>query len=160
MNRNTPAEEDPVVHGYLTALRRPEPRPGLANRVLVNVWQPKPRWLRRFEASYADLVESGRIWFVLGAFAAGSLIPVAASVALVWAWGNQLAWGADRVVPDLWAGIVAGWQAAVAEVSAVWNASIPGTDLLMTAAIVTVVTTVICSVGLYRMVRIRGKMRS
>ena len=160
MNWKTPDEEDPVVHGYLTALGRPQPTSGLADRVLVNVWKPKPRWLRRLAASYTELVESGRIWFVVGAFAAGSLIPIAAAVAGVAAWGNEFAWGAGRVAPELWGGVITGWNAFLAELSATWNTFAPGTDVLLVAGVVTLISTAVCSVGLYRMVRLDGKMRS
>ena len=160
MDHLTPADEDPVVHGYLTALGRPAPVSGLANRVLVNVWQPKPAWLSRIEAWYGELVESGRIWFVVGAFAAGSLIPIAVSALAVVAWGDQLAWGAGEFGPQLWAAVVTGWNSALSEISKAWTTYMPGSGFLKAAALVTLLTTVICSIGLYRMVRLDGKMRS
>jgi len=160
MDHRTPADEDPVVHGYLTALGQPPAVSGLANRVLVNVWRPKPAWLRRIEARYDELVESGRIWFVVGAFAAGSLIPIAVSALAVVAWGNQLAWGASEFGPQLWAAVVTGWNTALFEISNVWTTYMPGSGVLKAAAFVTLITTVICSFGLYRMVRLDGKMRS
>ena len=160
MDHLSPADEDPVVHGYLTALGRPSPASGLANRVLVNVWQPKAAWLRRVEAKYDELVESGRIWFVIGAFAAGSLIPIAVAIVAAVAWGNQLAWGVGEVGPRLWGSVVTGWSSALSEISRIWTTYMPGSGVLKTAALVTLITTVICSIGLYRMVQLDGKMRS
>ena len=128
--------------------------------MLVNVWQPKPAWLRTAEAKYDELVKSGRIWFVVGAFAAGSLIPIAVAALAAFAWGNQIAWGAGEFGPQLWEAAVAGWTAALSEISRIWTTYMPGSGVVTTAALVTLLTTVICSIGLYRMVRFDWKMRS
>jgi GMP synthase PP-ATPase subunit len=159
MDHRTPADEDPVVDGYLTALGRPAPSPGLANRVLVNVWQPKPRWLRRAEARYDELVESGRIWFIIGAFAAGSLIPITVATVGMVAWGDQIAWGYGEIVSSVWGALVSAWNAAIAEASALWHTLMPSGDVLKIAALVISITTVICSVGLYRMMRLGATAR-
>ena len=159
MDHFRPADEDPVVHGYLTALGRPSPAPGLANRVLVNVWKPKPVWLRRLIARYDELVESGRIWFIVGAFAAGSLIPIAVVTVGFVAWGNQIAWGFGEIGPSVWGAVVSAWNTAIGEASTLLNTFMPSGDFLKTAGLVTSITTVICSVGLYRMMRLGGKMR-
>lgn len=159
MDHMTPANEDPVVHGYLTALGRPSPAPGLANRVLVNVWRPKPVWLRRLIARYDELVESGRIWFIVGAFAAGSLIPIAVVTVGFVAWGNQIAWAFGKIGPSVWGAVVSAWNATISESSTLWNMFMPSGEILKTAALVTSITIVICSIGLHRMIRLGGKMR-
>jgi hypothetical protein len=84
------AEEDPEVHRYLVTLERYAPHPSLADRVLVRVRRPDPRWLRDVRDRAAALVASGRIWYVVAAFAIGSLIPQIALVALGTAYADVL----------------------------------------------------------------------
>jgi hypothetical protein len=74
----TPAEEDPVLHGMLAALPQPRPSHALEDRVLSGVFRPAPQWLRRARSAWTGLNESGRIWVVVGALAAGSVLPFAA----------------------------------------------------------------------------------
>lgn len=76
----TPGDEDPIVHRYLVALPRFEPRRGFEARVLMRVWRPLPPTLRRLrdalERSHAPAI-------VLGVLAFGAFVWQAALVGLV-----------------------------------------------------------------------------
>ncbi|MBE0592922.1 MAG: hypothetical protein IH616_11050 [Gemmatimonadales bacterium] len=77
-NGLTPAEEDPELHRMLADLPAPEPARRLDERVLSRVRRPAPRSVRRVQAVTRELVDSGRIWFVVGGLAVGSLLPLSA----------------------------------------------------------------------------------
>lgn len=72
-NGLTPAEEDPELHRMLATLPTPEPHGGLDERVLSRVWRPAPPSVRRVRTVMRDLVESGRIWLLVGSVGVGSL---------------------------------------------------------------------------------------
>lgn len=76
-NGPLPAEEDPVVDRMLSGLPTPEPRGKIADRVLSRVRRPLPFRIRKIEAGIRELVDSGRIWLVIGGLAVGSLLPIA-----------------------------------------------------------------------------------
>ncbi|MGD8727518.1 MAG: hypothetical protein PVH40_07725 [Gemmatimonadales bacterium] len=73
----TPAEEDPVLHRHLVALPAFAPRTLFEDHVLARVWRPDPEWVRNVRFAGEDLVESGRVWLLIGAVTFGSLIPLA-----------------------------------------------------------------------------------
>jgi hypothetical protein len=125
----TPAEEDPVLHGYLATLPQAMPSQGLQRRVLTRVWRPAPRWVREAEARWIDSVESGRIWFVLGAIAAGSLIPLAVTTGLLVTFSSQIgalsAWMISEFGPELSGLLAMYWAAATQSVTSWWAAVAP-----------------------------------
>lgn len=145
----TPADEDPEVHRYLAVLERPAPGPGLADRVLVRVQQPAPYWLRRLRARREDLIRSGRIWFIVGVFAAGSLIPVLVLAALLQAFGDvalaSAALAGSEALAWLAAYLPVLRSAVAARVAAVMPAGVgPGEAVAAVLAL-----TVLCGAGLY-----------
>lgn len=99
-NALMPAEEDPAIHRMLSDLPTPEPRRNLADRVLSHVRRPHPFWVRRIEAGVGEMVESGRIWLVIGGLAVGSLLPVALAVGGVFFFAPTLAKAFDVAVAE------------------------------------------------------------
>ncbi len=154
IDRLTPAEEDPEVHGHLAALARHEPRGNFPDRVFVNVWQPAPRRIRDLRLTIREWVDSGRVWFLIGAFAAGSLIPIAVGVVAIATWRGELASALGQAGPGMWSAIVTGWNGTLAEVGSYWAANAPTGETLALVGSAAAVTTVICTVGLHRMVRL------
>lgn len=94
----TPAEEDPELHRMLTTLPTPEPAGGLEERVLSRVWRPAPRSVRRVGAITRDLIDSGRIWLIVGSLAFGSLLPLAAALAVSRIFAQQIGSAVGAVV--------------------------------------------------------------
>jgi hypothetical protein len=109
MSELTPAQEDPAIHRMLSTLPAWMPGPGFDNRVLARVWRPHPLWLRRVEGYWGELVETGQVWLIVGAFALGSLIPIIALTALVAAHtaeiGAFLGWLVTVGIPVAWAAV-------------------------------------------------------
>ncbi len=156
----SPADEDPVVHRYLARLSTPEPAPGFDRRILVNVWGPAPAWVRSARARITDHVDSGRVWFVLGALAAGSLIPVAVAITAFGVWGSQMSWVTGRIAPELWAAMTAAAGAGLGQVTNTWARYMPSQSVLVVAVLVWVPIAFICVVGLRRMLRGNGVVNS
>lgn len=156
IGRLTPAEEDPEVHGHLAAIARHEPRGNFADRVFVNVWRPAPRRVRELRLAVREWVDSGRVWFLVGALAAGSLIPIAVGVAAIARWRSELAAALRRAGPAMWNEIVEGWSGTLAEVGSSWAAYAPAGEMLALVGSAAAITTVVCTVGLYRMLRLGG----
>jgi len=125
----TPAEEDPVLHGYLSALPGFAPSGGLRDRVLTHVWAPLPQWVRQAQDRWVVLVESGRVWYVIGAIAAGSLIPLGVITGLLIAFSSQIAvlstWMIARFGPELSGLVAIYWAAATQSVTSWWAANAP-----------------------------------
>jgi hypothetical protein len=76
----SPADEDPILHGLLASLPQPSQHGTLEDRVLSGVFRPAPLWVRRIRAAWNDLQSSGRVWLVVGGLAVGSIIPLVALV--------------------------------------------------------------------------------
>ncbi len=76
MNPLLPADEDPVVDRYLASLREFSPSTGFEDRVMSRVLMPAPRWLQSLKAHGRSLVETRRVWWLLGGFATTSVISV------------------------------------------------------------------------------------
>jgi hypothetical protein len=99
----TPAEEDPVLDGLLASLPLPQQRHNLEDRVLSGVFRPAPRWLRRARSAWKDLHESGRVWMVVGALAAGCVLPLGAlALGIRLAaprTGDLLGFGTQEIIP-------------------------------------------------------------
>ena len=160
MNQLHPADEDPVVHGYLSTLKHIQPRRGFQDRVLVNVWGPPPRWIRQARQGLAQWIESRRIWFVIAAFAAGSLIPVAVGAVVVMAWGEQAARAFGRFGPQVWSAVVTGWNAGLTTTADFLTAHMPDGGTVALISVVTLITTLICVGGLFRMIKAGGTANS
>ena len=67
-----PLDHDPVLDRYLARLGHYAPAPGFENRVLANVYVPAPRWLQALRERARSLVETKRVWWLAGGFAASS----------------------------------------------------------------------------------------
>lgn len=71
MDVPTPAEEDPVIHRFLTALPRFQPAPAFETRVLTRVWRQDPlAWRRTRDA----LAHSWHLRAFLALLAAGAFV--------------------------------------------------------------------------------------
>jgi hypothetical protein len=107
MDGRTPAEEDPALHRYLVMLPAVQPTSGFEDRVLSRVWRPYPQWHRRVSAAGLTLVETGEIWFWVGALALGSILPLVAGVTLTATFsaeiGSGIAWLVEEGIPSVWA---------------------------------------------------------
>jgi hypothetical protein len=154
MSELTPAQEDPGIHRMLSTLPAWTPGPGFDNRVLARVWRPHPLWLRRAEAYWGELVETGQVWLIMGAFALGSLIPIIALTALVAAntaeIGAFLAWLVTDGIPVAWAAVRAFISGIVSTVNTVVSALLPNARALMVAGVAYLVLLASCAWGLYR----------
>ncbi len=154
MNELTPAQEDPLVHRMLATLPAWSPGVGFDNRVLARVWRPHPWWLRRIEAQWDDLVETGQVWLIVGAFALGSLIPIIALTTLVAAHtaeiGWFLAWLVAEGIPVAWAAVWAFISGIVSTVNAMASALLPDARAVLAAIVAYLVLLAACAWGLYR----------
>ena len=154
MSELTPAQEDPGLHRMLSTLQAWTPGPGFDNRVLARVWRPHPRWLRRAEAYWGELVETGQVWLVAGAFALGSLIPIIVLTALVAAntaeIGVFLGWLVTEGIPVAWAATVAVISEIVSTVNTVASALLPNARAVMVAVVAFLMLLASCAWGLYR----------
>lgn len=81
--RVPPAEEDPEIHRYLASLPQFSPSPGFDDRVMARVFAPAPRWLQRMRQRWRSLVETGRIWWLLGGVAGAYAVTLASLVVLL-----------------------------------------------------------------------------
>jgi hypothetical protein len=140
----TPAQEDPAIHRMLSTLPAWTPGPGFDNRVLARVWRPHPLWLRRVEGYWGELVETGQVWLIVGAFALGSLIPIIALTALVAANTAEIGAFLGWLVAE---GIPVAWAAAVALIS----------EIVVVAYLVLLAS---CAWGLYRTMSAASATRS
>ncbi len=78
-----PAEEDPVIHGYLASLQPYSPSPGFEDRVMAHVLAPPPRWIRSARVRYHTVVDSGRVWWLLGGLTGAYAVALSIIVTLV-----------------------------------------------------------------------------
>lgn len=149
-----PAEEDPILHRYLSLLPAAVPAAALGERVLSGVWRPAPRWVRRSRAVIDDMIASGRIWLVIGALAVGSLVPLAASLVLVRVFaesiGGGLRWFVAEGIPFAWVAVAADMEQFAGTVASTLAAhGLTGGELLATGVGATV-TMIGCAIGLCR----------
>lgn len=150
----TPAEEDPELHRIVTGLPTAEPPGGLEDRVLSHVWRPAPSPLRRVRAAGKELVDSGRIWLIVGGLALGSLVPLSTMFVVTRLFsheiGGALSTAASEAGPWL-AAMVSNQTASLIETA---RAYLAGLGLAGTtwAAIVggSAAFSVACAWGLYR----------
>jgi hypothetical protein len=154
MSELTPAQEDPAIHRMLSTLTAWTPGPGFDSRVLARVWRPHPLWLRRAEAYWGELVETGQVWLIAGAFALGSLIPVIALTALVSAHMAEiwtfLDWLVAEGIPVAWMATLAFLSGVVSTVNTVASALLPNARALTLAVVAYLVLLAGCAGGLYR----------
>ena len=124
-----PAEEDPILHDYLSALPNFAPRVSLETKVLTHVWRAPPRWVGQVQRRWVESVETGRIWFVLGALAAGSLIPLGVAAGLTIAFADQIGalgtWMVARFGPSIAGVLAAYWASSTQSVTSWWAANVP-----------------------------------
>ncbi len=162
-NGLTPAEEDPILHRYLSLLPAAVPTAALSERVLSGVWRPAPRWVRRGRAAIDDMAASGRIWLVIGVLAVGSLLPLVASLVLVRVFadsiGDGLRWFVAEGIPFAWVAVTGdvAWLATEATNILAEHGLTRG-DLLA-AGIGAAVAMTGCAVGLRRTMTPSGKDR-
>jgi hypothetical protein len=78
-----PAEEDPVIDGYLASLQHYSPSQGFDDRVMAQVFTPAPRWLQSARTRVRSLVESGRVWWLLGGLSGAYAVSLSLIVTLI-----------------------------------------------------------------------------
>ena len=113
-NGLTPAEEDPELHRVLAALPTPDPVVGMEERVLSRVWRPAPPIARRLRAIPRGLIDSGRIWLIVGGLGFGSLMLLAAALVVVRIFAAQISGAVGGVAAH-----AAPWAVAAASAAAV-----------------------------------------
>ncbi len=118
-NGLTPAEEDPELHRVLAALPTPDPVVGMEERVLSRVWRPAPPIARRLRAIPRGLIDSGRIWLIVGSLGFGSLMLLAAALVVFRIFAAQVGGAVGGVAAH-----AAPWAVAAASAAA---ASLVGT---------------------------------
>lgn len=144
----TPGDEDPIVHRYLVALPRFEPRRGFETRVLMRVWRPLPPALRRLRHA---LARSQAPTIVLGLLAFGAFVWQAALVGLVVSFPAEArgvtAEFISEWLPTLW--ITAREQ--LVELATPVLGTIAGywTSELLWAAGIVAILAIACTFGLY-----------
>jgi hypothetical protein len=119
----TPAQEDPVVHGYLSSLQTFSPRAGFEDRVMSRVWQPVPAWLRPLVRRARTVAHPKRAWVLAGGLAFTSSVFVTALVVLVVSnWVHvETAWQlfSGTVLLGTWS-VVIHWTAASVAAAVRW----------------------------------------
>jgi len=160
----SPGDEDPAIHRALSTLPAWTPGPGFENRVLARVWRPHPLWLRRIEGYWGELVETGQVWLVAGAFALGSLIPIIALTALAAAHtaeiGAFVGWLVAEGIPLAWAATWAFISGVVSNVNTLASALLPNARALLLAAVAFLVLLASCAWGLHRTMSAASATRS
>jgi hypothetical protein len=126
-NGLTPAEEDPVIHRMVTALPTPQPRREFGDLVLSAVWRPHPRWARRVRATLRELIDSGRVWLVVGGLAVGSLVPIAAVAVTISLLAPAVAGGVETLFTEL---IPVGWTFLWAQVASLFETVLANANAL------------------------------
>lgn len=114
MARLTPAEEDPVLHRHFAALPAYAPNVLFEDHVLSRVWRPEPEWVRNVRFYGRELVDTGRIWLLIGAVTFGSLIPLVVLLGSGTAFATEIGEGIDWFFQR---GIPAAWTSAMADIS-------------------------------------------
>ena len=119
----TPAQEDPILHGYLTALPTYSPRAGFEDRVMSRVWQPAPAWVRPLTRSARAFAHPKHVWALAGGLAFTSCVFVTAMVALTVAYWMHVetAWRlfSSTIVLGTWS-VVVHWTAATIAAAVRW----------------------------------------
>lgn len=82
-NLPEPLDNDPVLDRQLAQLGHFAPAPGFEDRVLANVFVPAPRWVQALRERGRSLIETKRVWWLAGGFAASSVISVTIVTAIV-----------------------------------------------------------------------------
>lgn len=159
----TPAEEDPTVHRYLLALPSLAPLPGFEDRIMERVWLPRPQWLRTAQDYWQHLVESGRIWLVVGPFSVSTFAACSALIALLVTYITQveaaLSWLINTVAPAAWHAANDYLAGVAAAVSADLGAYLPSGTILITTAVGMSALWIVCAWGLYQTMNIPKSAR-
>ncbi len=163
MEPRTPAEEDPVTHQHLALLPAYAPRPGLADRVLVHVWQPVPLWL-------SSLGERGRAWlrtpqarllavpFFVGT--AVTLVSLAVAVTVFSSYvGRAWRFAFEHVV-------LLAWEAGIMAAGELWAEALTRpavrlvADWALPLGIGVTLLWILCALGLYWTLRVESSTRN
>ncbi len=162
-NGLTPADEDPVIHRMLTALPTPQPQREFGDLVLSNVWRPHPRWVRRVRGSLRDLVNSGRVWLVVGGLAVGSLLPIAAAAVAISIFAPSIAGGVETLFTQL---IPLAWTSLVTQVTSLFETVVTSAEQLglhprawAMIGMTSLVGLAVCGWGLHRTMTPRAARR-
>ncbi len=150
-NGLTPAEEDPVLHQYLTTLPSFTPATSLfEERVLARVRRPVPGWLRQVHGAVRGFARTGRVWLVLGPLAVGSVISITAAVIVATVYasdvGRFFTWLWGEGLPTAWSHTRADFTEAAAAVSLTFGTLASSAGILL-----------LCGWGLYRTARVRPR---
>jgi hypothetical protein len=157
VTRLTPAEEDPLLHQYLAQVPAFAPGPSFGNHVLSRVWRPEPEWVRNVRFFARDLVDTGRIWLLIGAVTFGSLIPLAVLLGSGAVFSAELGAGIDWLFNR---GIPAAWTATLDDISVALSpirtqlAAVPlSGEVLRIVAVGSIPVFALCAWGLSRTMR-------
>lgn len=159
VTRLTPAEEDPLLHRYLAEVPAFAPGALFEDHVLSRVWRPEPEWVRNVRFYRQELVDTGRIWLLIGAVTFGSLIPLALLLGSGATFATEIGAGIDWLFQR---GIPAAWTATLADISAAASplktqlAALPlSGEALRAVAVGSIPTLVLCAWGLSRTMRVK-----
>jgi hypothetical protein len=150
----TPAEEDPVVHRYLSALPSLAPTAGFEDRVMAQVWRPTPAWIQRIRCAAAGLFPRRRAWVWAGGLATASTCSLAIIIALMATNSVQVetAWSAFTGGLGLpaWRATISGTIGLVSSVVAYSRLITLNTTMLVSAGLGTALVMVVSLLGLHR----------
>ncbi len=106
----TPAEEDPVVHGWLASLPELAPRLGFEDAVMSRVRVPAPSWVLSVQNATRHVFAGKRVWMWAGGLAATSAVSLAIVVTLTVSYWMQVetAWSlfATGFAVEAWRAVV------------------------------------------------------
>jgi len=152
----TPSNEDPYVHELLASLKTYAPSPGFADRVMSQVWQPAPTWVRGAVKIRDRLFNRKRAWAWAGALAATSAVSVVTVFAAIFTYQVQVAtaWAVGWTVAlEVWRFTV-GITAAVTVVAARWlEPLVSNGSMLVAFAATSLFLVAMSAFGLQRTIR-------
>jgi hypothetical protein len=153
----TPAEEDPVLHRHIAAMPAFAPRALFEDHVLARVWRPDPEWVRNVRFAGEELVESGRIWLLIGAVTVGSLIPLAVLLGGGATFATEIGTGIDWLfktgIPSVWTATASDISYAMSQLETLMAALPLSSETLRVVALGSLPVLAACTWGLSRTMR-------
>lgn len=141
---------DAVEH-YLTVLPAFSPTPGFAERILLRVWRPVPRWLTEIRTR---LFTPARVRLTIGILAAGSFLWQTTLAGLIVSRpgeaGAVAGWLTAEAWPLVWGAAQAYLDTVTEPAAAAAAALLAGGSAVAAAAASSVAVVAGCAWGLYR----------
>jgi hypothetical protein len=131
MDQRSPAEEDSIVHGFFFSLQRFSPRPGFADGIMSEVRVPAPRWVQAAANAKRSLVETGRVWWLLGGFAGTSIASVSAVLAIAFVHTASMGALVDAMIVTVAIPI---WRTVLGGISAITQAAYRAAEITVLPA--------------------------